>query len=122
MRCAMSRTVVLTDHPWPDVEIERSILAAYGHTLVAGPEQTPSAEFVEALVAEHDPAAIMTCWARVSATAIRGPRELALVQRLGVGLDNIDVGAATARRGWVANVPDYCVEEVSDHAIALLLD
>jgi D-3-phosphoglycerate dehydrogenase len=118
----MPRTVVLTDHPWPDVEIERSILEADGYTLVAGPEQTPSAEFVEALVAEHDPEAIMTCWARVSATAIRHPQRLAIVQRMGVGLDNIDVDAATARGAWVANVPDYCVEEVSDHAIALLMD
>ena len=122
MHRAMPRTVVLTDHPWPDVEIERSILEAAGYTLVAGPEQTPSAEFVEALVAEHDPEAIMTCWARVSATAIQRPQRLAIVQRMGVGLDNIDVAAATARGAWVANVPDYCVEEVSDHAIALLMD
>jgi D-3-phosphoglycerate dehydrogenase len=39
-----------------------------------------------------------------------------------VGLDNIDVGAATAVGAWVTNVPDYCVEEVSDHALALLLN
>ena len=41
---------------------------------------------------------------------------------MGVGLDNIDMPAATARGAWVTNVPDYCVEEVSDHAVALLLD
>jgi D-3-phosphoglycerate dehydrogenase len=41
--------------------------------------------------------------------------------RYGVGVDNIDRGAATARRIFVANVPDYGVEEVSDHALALLL-
>ena len=41
------------------------------------------------------------------------------MQRLGVGLDNIAMEAATARGAWVANVPDYCVEEVSDHAVAL---
>ena len=40
---------------------------------------------------------------------------------MGVGLDNIDVAAATAREAWVTNVPDYCVEEVSDHALALIL-
>ena len=40
---------------------------------------------------------------------------------MGVGLDNIDVAAATARGAWVSNVPDYCVEEVADHAIALTL-
>lgn len=64
----------------------------------------------------------MTCWATVSVAAIRQPRNLRIVQRIGVGLDNIAVGAATARGAWVANVPDYCVGEVADHAIALLLD
>ncbi len=40
---------------------------------------------------------------------------------MGVGLDNIDVAEATRRGIWVTNVPDYCVEEVSDHAVALML-
>src|SRR5579863_5834113 len=38
-----------------------------------------------------------------------------------VGYDRIDVKAATARRIMVANLPDYCIEEVSDHAVALVL-
>jgi D-3-phosphoglycerate dehydrogenase len=46
---------------------------------------------------------------------------LKLVARIGVGLDNIAVDEATHRGAWVTNVPDYCVEEVSDHAIGLLL-
>lgn len=44
-----------------------------------------------------------------------------LISRLGVGVDNIDVPAATARNIWVANVPDYGIDEVSTHAIALAL-
>lgn len=44
-----------------------------------------------------------------------------LISRLGVGIDNIDVPAATARGIWVANVPDYGTDEVSTHAIALAL-
>jgi hypothetical protein len=47
--------------------------------------------------------------------------DLKIVARLGVGLDNIAVDAATARGVWVTNVPDYCVEEVSDHAVAMAL-
>ncbi len=39
----------------------------------------------------------------------------------GIGYDNIDVRTATARGICVCNVPDYCLEEVSDHAMALLL-
>jgi D-3-phosphoglycerate dehydrogenase len=44
-----------------------------------------------------------------------------LISRLGVGVDNIDLPAATARGIWVANVPDYGTDEVSTHAIALAL-
>ncbi len=47
--------------------------------------------------------------------------KLRIVARLGVGLDNIAVDAATSRGVWVTNVPDYCVEEVSDHAVGMLL-
>jgi D-3-phosphoglycerate dehydrogenase / 2-oxoglutarate reductase len=115
------RTVVLTDHPWPDVSVERDFIEAAGYRLVAGPITAVSAEQIEALVAQHDPLAIMTCWAQVSARAIASPRNLRIVARMGVGLDNIDVPAASARGAWVTNVPDYCVEEVSDHVVALLL-
>ena len=112
-------TVLQTDFAWPDVAIERAVIEGAGHRLVTGPSAPSPAAAVEALVAEHDPAAILTCWAEVSADAIGRPTMLGIVQRLGVGLDNIAVDAATARGAWVANVPDYCVEEVSDHAVAL---
>ena len=112
-------TVLQTDFAWSDVTIERAVIDGAGHRLVTGPSEPSPAAVVEALVAEHDPAAILTCWAEISAAAIRRPTALKVVQRLGVGLDNIAVEAATARGAWVANVPDYCVEEVSDHAVAL---
>jgi D-3-phosphoglycerate dehydrogenase / 2-oxoglutarate reductase len=72
-------------------------------------------------VREHRPAGILTCWAPVSAQATEAAPDLKIVARLGVGLDNIAVEAATARSVVVSNVPDYCVEEVSDHAIGFAL-
>jgi D-3-phosphoglycerate dehydrogenase len=63
---------------------------------------------------------MMSCWARLSAQAIANAPSLRHIARLGVGLDNIDVAAATAHGVLVTNLPDYCVEEVSDHAMALL--
>jgi D-3-phosphoglycerate dehydrogenase len=113
---------VLTDHPWPDIRIEQSILEDAGIDLIAGSGTAGTTAAVEALVAKHDPQAILTCWAEVSESAIRLPTALRIVARMGVGLDNIAVAAATRRGAWVTNVPDYCVEEVSDHAIALLLN
>lgn len=114
--------VLLTDRAWPDDDIERRIIEAAGFGLAAGPPEPAPAEAIEELVKAHDPVAIMTCWARVSATAIRTPARLGVVARMGVGLDNIDVAAATERGTLVTNVPDYCVEEVSDHAVGLILD
>lgn len=63
----------------------------------------------------------MTCWAPVTQRAIASATDLRIVARMGVGLDNIDVAEASRRGAWVTNVPDYCVEEVSDHAVALML-
>ena len=117
----MAQRVVLTDYAWPDTEIERGILEAAGLELVAGPAVAGTADEVAALVEAHDPVAIMTCWAPVPASAVRSPSSLRIIARLGVGLDNIAVDAASARNTWVTNVPDYCVEEVSDHAAALLM-
>ncbi|MGW1674955.1 C-terminal binding protein [Streptomyces sp. NPDC002324] len=114
-------TVLLTDYAWPDDSVERSVIEGAGHALVTGPAEPVSAEAIEELVAEHRPAGILTCWAPVSATAIGTSPDLRIVARLGVGLDNIAVDAATDRGVWVTNVPDYCVEEVADHAVAMVL-
>lgn len=114
--------ILQTDYAWSDDSIERAVIEGAGHTLVTGPSVPAPAARIEAMVERHRPQAIMTCWAQVSASAIEAADDLRIVQRIGVGLDNIAVGAATARGAWVANVPDYCVGEVADHAIALLLD
>ena len=115
-------TVLQTDRAWSDYNIERDVIEAAGYRYITGPAVPAPVEDIDALVRAHDPAAIMTCWAQVSATAIASANDLRIVQRIGVGLDNIAVDAATECGSWVANIPDYCVGEVSDHAIALLLD
>ena len=117
----MPETVLLTDHAWPDDSIERTIVEAAGMKLVSGPAAPATAKEIEALVIAHQPAGIMTCWAEVSTGSIAASRSLKNVARLGVGLDNIAVQAATERGIWVTNVPDYCVEEVSDHAVGFAL-
>ena len=114
-------TVFITDYPWPDTDLEAALLAGAGHRLVAGPSVPASAGEIARQTGACGPAAILTCWAPVSAAAIAAAPDLRHIGRLGVGLDNIDVAAATARGILVTNVPDYCFEEVSDHAVALLL-
>lgn len=114
-------TVLITDFAWPDLAIERGVIEGAGMRLVAGAAQPAAAEEIARLVQEHQPQSILTCWARVSAVAIGASKQLRHVGRIGVGLDNIDVGACTTLGVPVTNVPDYCVEEVSDHVLAFTL-
>lgn len=114
----MSRfKILLTDYAWADLDIERSILAAGDGELIVAP--AGDLETLTRLAANVD--AIMTNWAKVPEPVIAASARLKIVSRLGIGLDNIDVAAATRRGIMVTNVPDYCLIEVAEHALALLL-
>ncbi|ROZ66053.1 C-terminal binding protein [Ramlibacter sp. WS9] len=117
----MTHTVLLTDYAWPDDSVERGIIEGAGMRLVSGPADPAPAAQIESLARDCQPSAILTCWAQVTAAAIESAKPLQIVARLGVGLDNIAVDTATSRGIWVTNVPDYCVEEVSDHAVGFAL-
>ena len=121
MKESLAQTVLITDYAWADLEIERQIIEGAGFRLLAGPSSPASAETIAQMVREQQPAAILTCWAQVSADAIAASPNLRIVARLGIGLDNIAVDEATRRGVWVTNVPAYCLEEVSDHAVAMIL-
>jgi D-3-phosphoglycerate dehydrogenase len=110
--------VVVTDHVFPDLEQERGILAAAGHELrYEGDAAT--VEDVRRLTARAD--AVLNCYAPVPADVIGAMRNCRIIARYGIGLDTIDIDAATEHGVLVSNVPDYCIDEVSDHALALLL-
>ncbi|HRE99989.1 MAG TPA: C-terminal binding protein [Pirellulaceae bacterium] len=116
-RASERRRVLVTDYAWPDLEIERGILEPAGIDLVL-PRGRSEAELIEAASGVD---AIMTNWATTSAAVIGAAPECRIVARLGIGLDNIDVAYCTSRGIPVTNVPDYCVIEVAEHAMALLL-
>ena len=109
--------VLLTDYAWPDLDIERAILHQAGAELVV--VQQPDVQTLARLAADCD--AIMTNWAKVPEPVIAAATRCKIIARLGIGLDNIDVAAATRRGIVVTNVPDYCVTEVAEHALSLLL-
>ena len=109
--------VLLTDFAWSDVDIERHILEEAGIELIVAPD-TREDTLVE-LATDAD--AIMTCWAPVTRRVIQAANRCRLIARLGIGLDNIDVAEATRRGILVTNVPDYCLVEVAEHTLALLL-
>jgi D-3-phosphoglycerate dehydrogenase / 2-oxoglutarate reductase len=109
--------VLLTDYAWPDLVIERAILAEYDAELVVAPA-TDEATLVR-LAPEAD--AIMTNWVDVRAPVIDAAARCQIIARLGIGLDSIDVWRATERGIPVTNVPDYCLVEVAEHTLALVL-
>src|SRR5262249_44937653 len=65
--------------------------------------------------------ALIVQWAPITARVLDALPQVRLISRLGIGYDMIDVDAASARGVAVANTPDYCVEEVTAHAVAMLL-
>lgn len=109
--------VLLTDYAWPDLVIEREILAGYDAELVVVTDR----ELATLVSLAGDVDAIMTNWADVPAELIDAAPHCRIIARLGIGLDNIDVRHATARGIPVTNVPDYCLTEVAEHTLALLL-
>src|SRR4029079_8200798 len=113
----MTRRVLVTDYMWPTLDIERGILGAVDAELVVA--ETGSEEELTALADGVD--AILTNWKRVPPSALDAAPDCVVVARYGVGVDNIPVDHATALGILVANVPDFCLDEVSDHAMALLL-
>jgi D-3-phosphoglycerate dehydrogenase len=110
--------VVVTDHVFADLEREREILGSAGHELVFDANvRTP--EEVIGVAADAD--AVLNCYAPIPAEVIGSLGRCRIIARYGIGLDTIDIPAASERGILVTNVPDYCIDEVSDHALALIL-
>jgi D-3-phosphoglycerate dehydrogenase / 2-oxoglutarate reductase len=109
--------VKLTDQVFPTLDVERSVLAGIGATLDVLPD--PSGETIREQAAQAD--ALLTTYAPFDAETISALERCRIISRYGIGVDNIDLEAAQAHGITVTNVPDYCVEEVADHVLALLL-
>lgn len=108
--------VVITDSDLPGDEAER-ILGAAGLRVRRASCRTAE----EVVEAARDATALLVQWAPVTASVLDRLDRLRFVSRLGIGHDMIDVAAATARGVAVANTPDYCVQEVAAHTIAMVM-
>jgi D-3-phosphoglycerate dehydrogenase / 2-oxoglutarate reductase len=109
--------VLITDCDHPDTLIERRIFAEAGITVHQAACRTEE----DVLAAGTGAAALLVQYAPVSARVLAGLPSIRVVGRYGTGLDSIDLPAATASGVEVVFVPDYAVQEVSDHALALTL-
>jgi len=109
--------VVITDYDFGDIDVERSILEPIGAEVIG--LQTKNEEGL--FVAARDCAAMINQYARVGSRTIEKMEQCEVIARYGVGVDIVDVEAATQKGIMVTNVRDYCIEEVADHAIAMWL-
>jgi D-3-phosphoglycerate dehydrogenase len=110
--------VAIIDNGYDHYDIERVVLAAIGADIVLTPCRGNAQAAAEAM---READAVLVRETPVTAAAIEAAPRLKGIVRYGAGVDNIDLKAAAARRIYVANVPDYGTEEVSDQAMALLL-
>ena len=112
----MKYTVCVSDQRHAGYEIEKKILSEIGAELKLCTCATP--EDIAVQCADAD--AVLLDLAPMTAQAIAGLKNCKVISRYGVGFENVDVNAATAAHIQVTNVPDYCMEDVSDHAMALI--
>ncbi len=109
--------VVITDCDHPSVEIEKEVFSEIDLEFVLAYCNTED----EVIEAAQDADGIINQYAPITRRVIESLKKCKVIARYGVGVDNIDVEAATEHKIIVANVPDYCVDEVSTHTIALIL-
>jgi D-3-phosphoglycerate dehydrogenase len=111
--------VVVVNLGYETYQFERDILEPIGAELVLSPRDCMTEEDVISMARDAD--GILVREAPIRKRAIDGLERCRIIARYGVGLDNIDLEAARQKRIFVSNVPDYGTEDVSDHAVALML-
>jgi len=109
--------VAVTDSVFPNLEPATRVLADIGAQLRLASEPAPEAILDVAREADG----LLVTYAKITSEIIGQLNQCQIIARFGIGVDNVDVPAATASGIVVTRVPDYCVDEVSDHALALLL-
>lgn len=109
--------VAVTDFSFGELDIEKQILEPLGCTLDG--RQCKTTDELIALTGDAD--YVITQFAKVNAEVINAMTKNRIIVRYGIGVDNVDLEAAAKKKIPVCNVPDYCIDEVADHALAMVL-
>lgn len=109
--------VGVSDSVFPNLDPAREVLAKVGAELRLA--QEPTAEAILRVARDAD--ALLATYAKITAAMIPEMKRCRIISRFGIGVDNVDIPAATKAGIVVTRVPDYCIDEVSDHTLALLL-
>src|SRR4029077_4983810 len=108
--------IAVTDSPFPSLDPARAALARIDPEL----RGANSASAEDILAVGRDADAILVTYAKLPGELLRQFRRCKAIGRFGLGVDNIDIAAAAELGITVTYVPDYCMQEVSDHTMALL--
>jgi D-3-phosphoglycerate dehydrogenase / 2-oxoglutarate reductase len=111
------KLVAVTDSVFPNLDPARAVLGKIDADLLLAKGTKPEA----ILQVAKDADAVLTTYAKVTAEMIPQLSRCRIISRFGIGVDNVDITSATKKGIVVTRVPDYCLDEVSDHAMALLL-
>jgi D-3-phosphoglycerate dehydrogenase len=113
---SMPKARILITEALPFVSEELKALEPYASVEIA---ESTQEDHLSRLASDVD--LIMVVYGKITSKIIESATKLKGIVRYGIGIDNIDIDAASKKRIPVANVPDYAIETVADHAMALLL-
>ncbi|HLB17018.1 MAG TPA: hypothetical protein VJM14_18985, partial [Burkholderiales bacterium] len=114
---AAKAKVVLTDYVWESLDVEKRTLEGLAELV---PFKAKSMDEVLPELADCD-AMLNTYLAPIDAAVMAKMPKCRIIARYGIGVDTIDLEAATQAGIIVTNNPTYCIEEVAEHTMALLL-
>lgn len=109
---------VITDYQYENIDQEKKIIGDAGIELFDYQIKEP--EKLIGLIDDAD--AVITQYSEITRDVIEHLSHCKMIIKYGIGVNNIDVEAATEKGIYVCNVPDYGVEEVSDHAVTMILN
>ncbi|MGQ9629962.1 MAG: C-terminal binding protein [bacterium] len=109
--------IAVTDYDYPSLDLEERAVKAAGGRLIAG--HSKNEEDIIELAREAD--GLLNQYVPITERVFQALKNCEVVCRYGVGVDNVDLEAATRHGVVVCNVPFYCLHEVSNHALALIL-
>ncbi len=112
-----NKIVAVTDSVFPNLNAAAEVVAKVGGELRLANAPTPEG----ILDVARDADAILCTYAKVTTAVVEQLTRCRIISRFGIGVDNVDIAMATSKGIVVTKVPDYCIDEVSDHAMALLL-
>ena len=107
--------VVISDYVWPNIDIEKKFFESKNIDLVVSNNKSD----LKKQIVDAD--GLLFCFESIDEDILRSSKNLKVAQRYGIGVDNININVATEIGVVVANIPDYCIDEVSDHAMSMIL-